>query len=70
MMNKILKMIYLSIGKLAKISGNQAEYTNNTIQKSHTALAQDGERLLRKYKKDDSLKRAQRESEIEEKKIN
>lgn len=70
MMNKNIENdSYLSIGKLAKISGFRQSTLKYYTEIGILPFTQEGERLLRKYKKDDALKRLDEIQKLKEKRF-
>lgn len=59
--------IFLSIGKLAKISGIRQSTLKYYTEIGILPFTQEGERLLRKYKKDEALKRLSEIQKLKEK---
>ena len=70
MMNKNIENdSYLSIGKLAKISGIRLSTLKYYTEIGILPFTQDGERLLRKYKKDGVLNRLKEIKKLKEKRL-
>ena len=63
------KDIFLSIGELAKVSGVRQSTLKYYTEIGILPFTQDGERLLRKYKKDEVLKRLSDIQKLKEKKL-
>jgi len=63
------KNLFLSIGELAKISGIRQSTLKYYTEIGILPFAQEGERLLRKYKKDEALKRLGEIQKLKEKKL-
>jgi DNA-binding transcriptional MerR regulator len=61
--------IFLSIGELAKISGVRQSTLKYYTEIGILPFAQEGERLLRKYKKDEALKRLDEIQKLKEKNL-
>ena len=63
------KNIFLSIGELAKVSGVRQSTLKYYTEIGILPFTQEGERLLRKYKKDEVLKRLSDIQKLKEKKL-
>lgn len=61
--------IVLSIGELAKVSGFRQSTLKYYTEIGILPFNQDGEGLLRKYKKDEALKRLEEIKELKEKRL-
>lgn len=61
--------IFLSIGELAKISGVRQSTLKYYTEIGILPFTQEGERLLRKYKKDEILKRLSEIQKLKEKRL-
>ena len=61
--------IILSIGELAKVSGVRQSTLKFYTEIGILPFAQDGERLIRKYKKDEALKRLEEIRKLKEKRM-
>jgi DNA-binding transcriptional MerR regulator len=61
--------IILSIGELAKVSGVRQSTLKYYTEIGILPFNQDGERLLRKYKKDEALKRLKEIKKLKEKRL-
>jgi DNA-binding transcriptional MerR regulator len=59
----------LSIGELAKVSGIRQSTLKYYTEIGILPFTQDGERLLRKYKKDEALKRLEEIKKLKEKRL-
>jgi len=59
----------LSIGELAKVSGIRQSTLKYYSEIGILPFSQDGERLLRKYKKDEALKRLDEIKKLKENKL-
>jgi len=59
----------LSIGELAKVSGFRQSTLKYYTEIGILPFNQDGERLLRKYKKDEALKRLDEIKKLKEKRL-
>jgi len=59
----------LSIGELVKISGFRQSTLKYYTEIGILPFTQDGERLLRKYKKDEALKRLKEIKKLKEKRL-
>ena len=60
---------YLSIGNLAKISGVRQSTLKYYTEIGILPFTQEGERLLRKYKKDEAMKRLDEIQKLKEKRL-
>lgn len=60
---------FLSIGELAKVSGVRQSTLKYYTEIGILPFTQDGERLLRKYKKDEALKRLEEIKKLKEKRL-
>jgi DNA-binding transcriptional MerR regulator len=70
MMNKNIENdSYLSIGNLAKISGVRQSTLKYYTEIGILPFTQEGERLLRKYKKDEAMKRLDEIQKLKEKRL-
>ena len=63
------KNIFLSIGELAKISGVRQSTLKYYTEIGILPFTQEGERLLRKYKKDEALQRLSEIQKLKEKRL-
>jgi DNA-binding transcriptional MerR regulator len=63
------KDIFLSIGELAKVSGVRQSTLKYYTEIGILPFTQDGERLLRKYKKDEVLNRLEEIKKLKEKRL-
>ena len=63
------KNIFLSIGELAKISGVRQSTLKYYTEIGILPFTQEGERLLRKYKKDEVLNRLEEIKKLKEKRL-
>lgn len=63
------KDIFLSIGELAKVSGVRQSTLKYYTEIGILPFTQEGERLLRKYKKDEVLKRLSDIQKLKEKRL-
>ena len=63
------KDIFLSIGELAKVSGVRQSTLKYYTEIGILPFTQQGERLLRKYKKDEVLKRLSDIQKLKEKRL-
>jgi DNA-binding transcriptional MerR regulator len=61
--------IILSIGELAKVSGVRQSTLKYYTEIGILSFSQDGERLIRKYKKDEALKRLEEIRKLKEKRM-
>ena len=61
--------IFLSIGELAKISGVRQSTLKYYTEIGILPFTQEGERLLRKYKKDEVLNRLEEIKKLKEKRL-
>ena len=61
--------IFLSIGELAKISGTRQSTLKYYTEIGILPFTQEGERLLRKYKKDEVLNRLEEIKKLKEKRL-
>ena len=59
----------LSIGELAKVSGVRQSTLKYYTEIGILPFAQDGERLIRRYKKDEALKRLKDIKKLKEKRL-
>jgi len=63
------KDIFLSIGELAKVSGVRQSTLKYYTEIGILPFTQEGERLLRKYKKDEVLSRLEEIKKLKEKRL-
>ena len=61
--------IFLSIGELAKVSGARLSTLKYYTEIGILPFTQEGERLLRKYKKDEVLSRLEEIKKLKEKRL-
>ena len=61
--------IFLSIGELAKVSGVRQSTLKYYTEIGILPFTQEGERLLRKYKKDEALQRLSEIQKLKEKRL-
>ena len=61
--------IFLSIGELAKVSGTRQSTLKYYTEIGILPFTQEGERLLRKYKKDEILKRLSEIQKLKNKRL-
>ena len=61
--------IFLSIGELAKVSGTRQSTLKYYTEIGILPFTQEGERLLRKYKKDEVLNRLVKIQKLKEKRL-
>lgn len=61
--------LFLSIGELAKISGTRQSTLKYYTEIGILPFTQEGERLLRKYKKDEVLNRLEEIKKLKEKRL-